>query len=71
MQKWRPDTLRGVGGGRHVMRRRTRRAQQTKSWCVGLFFPPLAYAGIRPTLFLFGFRADALNSHFSKTRLLL
>ena len=41
------------------------RAQQTKSWCVGLFFPPPAYAGIRPTLFLFGFRADALNSHSS------
>ena len=47
------------------MRRRISRAQQTKNWCVGLFFPPPAYAGSRPTLFLFGFRADALNSHSS------
>ena len=27
------------------------------------FFPPPAYAGIHPTLNLFGFRANALNSH--------
>ena len=26
-------------------------------------FPPPAYAGIHPTLYLFGFRANALNSH--------
>ena len=37
--------------------------QQTKNWCVGFSFPPPAYAGIHPTLYLFGFRADALNSH--------
>ena len=41
------------------------RAQQTKNWCVGFSFPPPAYAGIHPTLYLFGFRADALNSHSS------
>ena len=46
-----------------MMRRRISRAQQTKNWCVGFSFPPPAYAGIRPTLYLFGFRADALNSH--------
>ena len=45
------------------MRRRISRAQQTKNWCVGFSFPPPAYAGIHPTLDLFGFRADALNSH--------
>ena len=44
------------------MRRRISRAQQTKNWCVGFSFPPPAYAGIHPTLYLFGFRADALNS---------
>ena len=32
---------------------------------VGLFFPPPACAGIRPTLIPVWFRADALNSHFS------
>ena len=37
--------------------------QQTKNWCVGFSFPPPAYAGIHPTLYLFGFRANALNSH--------
>ena len=47
------------------MRRRISRAQQTKNWCVGFSFPPPAYAGIHPTLYLFGFRADALNSHSS------
>ena len=47
------------------MRRRISRAQQTKNWCVGFSFPPPAYAGIHPTLHLFGFRANALNSHFS------
>ena len=47
------------------MRRRISRAQQTKSWCVGFSFPPPAYAGIHPTLYLFGFRANALNSHLS------
>ena len=47
------------------MRRRISRAQQTKNWCVGFSFPPPAYAGIHPTLYLFGFRANALNSHFS------
>ena len=36
---------------------------QTKNWCVGFSFPPPAYAGIHPTLYLFGFRANALNSH--------
>ena len=35
----------------------------TSNWA--LFFPPPADAGIHPTLFLFGFRADVLNSHFS------
>ena len=45
------------------MRRRISRAQQTKNSCVGFSFPPPAYAGIHPTLYLFGFRADALNSH--------
>ena len=50
-------------GGRHVSRRRISRAQQTKNWCVGFSFPPPAYAGIHPTLYLFGFRANALNSH--------
>ena len=45
------------------MRRRISRAQQTKNWCVGFSFPPPAYAGIHPTLYLFGFRANALNSH--------
>ena len=30
---------------------------------VGFSFPPPAYAGIHPTLYLFGFRANALNSH--------
>ena len=39
------------------------RAQQTKNWCVGFSFPPPAYAGIHPTLYLFGFRANPLNSH--------
>ena len=39
------------------------RAQQTKNWCVGFSFPPPAYAGIHPTLYLFGFRANALNFH--------
>ena len=39
------------------------RAQQAKNWCNGFFFPLPACAGIRPTLFLFGFRADALNEH--------
>ena len=39
------------------------RAQQTKNWCVGFSSPPPAYAGIHPTLYLFGFRANALNSH--------
>ena len=47
------------------MRRRISRAQQTKNLCVGFSFPPPAYAGIHPTLYLFGFRADALNSHSS------
>ena len=46
------------------MRRRISRAQQTKNWCVGLPFPPPAYAGIHPTLYLFGFRANALNSPY-------
>ena len=50
-------------GGRHVSRRRISRAEQTKNWCVGFSFPPPAYAGIHPTLYLFGFRANALNSH--------
>ena len=45
------------------MRRRISRAQQTKNWCVGFSFPPPAYAGIHPTLHLFGFQANALNSH--------
>ena len=45
------------------MRRRISRDKQTKNWCVGFSFPPPAYAGIHPTLYLFGFRADALNSH--------
>ena len=45
------------------MRRRISRAPQTKNWCVGFSFPPPAYAGIHPTLYLFGFRANALNSH--------
>ena len=36
-----------------------------RTWCVGFSFPPPAYAGIHPTLYLFGFRADALNSHSS------
>ena len=45
------------------MRRRISRAQQTKNWCVGFSFPPPADAGIHPTLYLVGFRADALNSH--------
>ena len=53
---------RGVGG-RHIVRRRISRAQQTKNWRVGFSFPPPAYAGIHPTLYLFGFRANALNSH--------
>ena len=39
------------------------RAQQTKNWCVGFSFPPPAYAGIHPTLYLFGFQANAPNSH--------
>ena len=47
------------------MRRRISCAQQTKNWCVGFSFPPPSYAGIRPTLYLFGFQANALNSHFS------
>ena len=50
------------------MRRRISPSQQTKNWCVGFSFPPPAYAGIHPTLYLlylFGFRANALNSHFS------
>ena len=59
---WRPDTPRGVRG-RHIMRRRISRAQQTKNWYVGFSFPPPAYAGIHPTLYLFEFRANALNSH--------
>ena len=46
-------------GGRHIVRRRISRAQQTKNWCVGFSFPPPAYAGIHPTLYLFGFRANA------------
>ena len=45
------------------MRRRISRAQQTKNWCVGFPFPAPAYAGIHPTLYIFGFRANALNSH--------
>ena len=44
------------------MRRRISRAQQTKNWCVGFSLPPPTYAGIHPTLYLFGFRASALNS---------
>ena len=36
---------------------------QTKNWCAGFSFPPPAYAGIHPTLYLFGFQANALNSH--------
>ena len=42
---------------------RISRAQQTKNWCFGFSFPAPAYAGIRPTLHLFGFRANDLNSH--------
>ena len=57
-----------LGRGRHVLRRHISRPQQTKSWCVGSSFPPPAYAGIRPTLFLFGFRADALNANLSNTQ---
>ena len=60
-----PRHTQGCGGGGHVLRRHIPRAQQTKNSCVGLVFPPPAYAGIRPTLFLFGFPADALNSHSS------
>ena len=52
-------------GRRHIWRQNISRARQTKNWCAGSFFPPPACAGIHPTLFLFGFRADALNSHFS------
>ena len=54
-------------GGRHLLRRHISHAQQTKNWCLCLcaFFPAPAYAGVRPTLFLVGFRADARNSHFS------
>ena len=50
-------------GGRHIVRRHISHAQQTKNWCVGFSFPPPAYVGIHPTLDLFGFRANALNSH--------
>ena len=50
-----PRHTQGVGG-RHIVRRRISRAQQTKNWCVGFSFPPPAYAGIHPTLYLFGFR---------------
>ena len=57
-----PRHTQGVGG-RHIVRRRISRAQQTKNWCVGFSFPLPAYAGIHPTLYLFGFRANALNSH--------
>ena len=55
----------GVWGGRHILRRRISRAQKTKNWCVGFSRPPPAYTGIHPTLYLFGFRANALNSHSS------
>ena len=67
MRRWRrnwrptqPGAWVGGGGGAYLAMAH----QQTKNWCVGLFFPPPAYAGIRPTLFLFRFRADALNSGF-------
>ena len=54
----------GGVGGRHFLRRHISPAQQSKNWCVSLFFPPHADSGIHPTLFLFGFRTDALNSTF-------
>ena len=53
----------GGGGGAAYHATALSRAQQTKNWCVGFSLPPPAYAGIHPTLYLFGFRADALNSH--------
>ena len=54
-------------GGRHIVRRRISRAQQTKNWCVGFSFPPPAYAGIHPTLYLFGFRASRALRRPSET----
>ena len=47
----------GVWGGGMSRDGAFSRAQQTKNWCVGFSFPPPAYAGIHPTLYLFGFRA--------------
>ena len=46
-------------GGRHISRRRFFSCPTNH----GFSFPPPAYAGIHPTLYLFGFRAHALNSH--------
>ena len=57
-----PRHTQGCGGAAYLATAHLS-SQQTKNWCVGLIFPPPAYAGIRPTLFLFGFRADGLNSH--------
>ena len=53
-------------GGQHFLRQHI--SLVLKKPRIGVFvffFPPPAYAGIRPTLFLFGFQTDALNSHFS------
>ena len=37
----------GGVGGKHILRRHISRAQPTKNRCVGLFFQPPAYAGLR------------------------
>ena len=58
-----PRHTQGCGGGGMSRDGAFSRGQQTKNWCVGFSFPPPAYAGIHPTLYLFGFRASALNSH--------
>ena len=51
MSKRRPDTPRGVGWGAFLAMAHLYSAQQSKNWCVDLFFPPPADAGIHPTLF--------------------
>ena len=54
----------GAGGGAAFFATAHLSCPRNQELVFASFFPPHPYAGIRPTLFLFRFRADALNSHF-------
>ena len=58
-----PRHTQGVWGGGISCDRASLLPNKPRTGVLAQFFPPPAYAGIHPTLYLFGFRANALNSH--------